>query len=73
LGKEDRVTINGVPVQFIPVTPGLMDEALNKAKHVSVCGVTPRRKRNIDKEIVVRLHSSFEDMVRKHPDIGTEF
>ena len=22
----------------------------------------------MDKEIVVRLHSSFEDMVRKHPD-----
>jgi len=27
----------------------------------------------MDKEIVVRLHSSFEDMVRKHPDTGTEF
>jgi len=41
-GKEDRVTINGVPVQFIPAAPGLMDEALNKAKHVSVCGVKTR-------------------------------
>lgn len=27
----------------------------------------------MDKEIVVRLHSSFEEMVRKHPDTGTEF
>jgi len=36
-----------------------------------VCGVTPRR--TMDKEIVVRLHASFEDMVRKHPDTGTEF
>ena len=27
----------------------------------------------MDKEIVVRLHSSFEDMVRKHPDTGVEF
>lgn len=27
----------------------------------------------MDKEIVLRLHSSFEDMVRKHPDTGTEF
>jgi len=27
----------------------------------------------MDKEIVVRLHSSFEDMVRKHSETGTEF
>ena len=27
----------------------------------------------MDKEIIVRLHSSFEDMVRKHPETGTEF
>jgi len=27
----------------------------------------------MDKEIVVRLHSSFEDMVRTHPDTSTEF
>lgn len=27
----------------------------------------------MDKEIVVRLHASFEDMVRKFPDTGTEF
>lgn len=27
----------------------------------------------MDKEIVVRLHASFEDMVRKHPQTGTEF
>ena len=41
-GKEDRVTINGVPVQFIPASPGLMEEALNKAMPVSVCGVKTR-------------------------------
>ena len=27
----------------------------------------------MDKEIVVRLHSSFEEMVRKHPESGVEF
>ncbi|MDY7009275.1 MAG: DNA damage-inducible protein D [Planctomycetota bacterium] len=27
----------------------------------------------MDKEIIVRLHSSFEDMIRKHPKTGTEF
>jgi DNA-damage-inducible protein D len=27
----------------------------------------------MDKEIVVRLHSSFEQMVRRHPETGTEF
>lgn len=27
----------------------------------------------MDKEIVVRLHSSFEDMVRKHSETGMEF
>ena len=27
----------------------------------------------MDKETVVRLHSSFEDMVRKHPESGVEF
>ncbi|MEI7435809.1 MAG: hypothetical protein WCL16_03255 [bacterium] len=41
-GTEDRVTLNGVPVQFIPASPGLMEEALNKAMPVSVCGVKTR-------------------------------
>jgi len=27
----------------------------------------------MDKEIVVRLHASFEDMVQQFPDTGTEF
>jgi DNA-damage-inducible protein D len=27
----------------------------------------------MDRDIVVKLHSSFEDMVREHPDTGTEF
>ena len=38
-GAEDRVMIHGVPVQFIPATPGLMEEALEKAVSVTVCGV----------------------------------
>jgi len=31
------------------------------------------RKAHMDKEIVVRLHSSFEEMVRNFPDSGVEF
>jgi hypothetical protein len=31
------------------------------------------RRGLMDKEIVVRLHSSFEEMVRKFPDTETEF
>ena len=27
----------------------------------------------MDKQVVVRLHASFEDMVRKHPETGVEF
>jgi DNA-damage-inducible protein D len=27
----------------------------------------------MDKEIVIKLHASFEDMVQKYPDTGTEF
>jgi len=38
-GPEDRVIINGVPVQFIPASPGLMEEALSKAADARVCGV----------------------------------
>ena len=41
-GKEDRVTINGVPVQFIPTSRGLMEEALDKARPVTICGVKTR-------------------------------
>jgi DNA-damage-inducible protein D len=33
----------------------------------------PGRRRRMDKEIVVRYHTSFEDMVRKFPDTGTEY
>lgn len=38
-GAEDRVMIRGVPVRFIPATPGLMEEALEKSVLVTVCGV----------------------------------
>ncbi len=41
-GKENRIMINGVPVQLIPAEPGLMEEALDKAAPVEICGVTAR-------------------------------
>ena len=41
-GLEDRVNIHGVPVQFIPAAPGLMEEALQYARSATVCGVRTR-------------------------------
>ncbi len=38
-GAEDRVAIEGVPVQFIPASPGLMEEALSQARAVTIGGV----------------------------------
>ena len=38
-GKEDRVNIEGVPVQFIPASPGLVEEALQHAVNVTISGV----------------------------------
>lgn len=35
-GEEDRVLIAGVPVQFIPAEPGLMEEALRAAVGVRI-------------------------------------
>lgn len=41
-GVEDRVMIQGVPLQFIPASHGLMEEALDKALPVRICGVKTR-------------------------------
>jgi hypothetical protein len=41
-GEEDRVVIEGVPVQFIPAEPGLLEEALQNAVAVEIEGVSTR-------------------------------
>lgn len=41
-GKEDSVVIKGVPVQFIPASPGLMTEALEQAREVKIGGVATK-------------------------------
>ncbi len=41
-GEEDRIVIEGVPVQFIPADPGLLEEALGKAVTVEIEGVATR-------------------------------
>lgn len=38
-GVEDRIMIGGIPVQFIPAAPGLMEEALDQAKTITLSGV----------------------------------
>ncbi len=38
-GKEDRVSIEGIPVQFIPVSKGLVEEAMRNAVNVTISGV----------------------------------
>jgi hypothetical protein len=38
-GEEDRVNIEGIPVQFIPVSEGLVEEAIKNAKNVTISGV----------------------------------
>lgn len=38
-GKEDRVNIEGIPVQFIPASAGLVEEALRHAVSVTISGV----------------------------------
>ncbi len=38
-GKEDRISIEGIPVQFIPVSAGLAEEALQHAVSVTISGV----------------------------------
>jgi hypothetical protein len=41
-GKEDRVDIKGIPVQFIPASKGLVEEALKNAVNVTISGVETR-------------------------------
>jgi len=41
-GMEDRVMVEGVPLQFIPASHGLMEEALENAVPVTICGVKTR-------------------------------
>jgi hypothetical protein len=38
-GKEDRVNIEGIPVQFIPASAGLVEDALRHAVSVTISGV----------------------------------
>jgi len=38
-GKEDRVSIEGIPVQFIPVSEGLVEDAVKNAVKVNISGV----------------------------------
>lgn len=44
-GVEDRIMINGVPVQFIPASRGLVEEALEKALQVKVGGINTKMLR----------------------------
>lgn len=41
-GLGDRVMIAGVPLQFIPASRGLMEDALDNALPVTICGVKTR-------------------------------
>jgi hypothetical protein len=41
-GKDDRVDIEGIPVQFIPASKGLVEEALKNAVNVTISGVETR-------------------------------
>lgn len=56
-GQEDRVVIAGVPVQFIPADPGLMDEALAEAIPVEIEGVQTR---------IMKLEHLMANMLRLH-------
>ena len=56
-GEEDRVLIAGVPVQFIPAEPGLMEEALQSAVDVRIEGEATR---------VLTLEYLMANMLRLH-------
>lgn len=56
-GEEDRVLISGVPVQFIPAEPGLMEEALHSAVDVRIEGVPTR---------ILTLEHLMANMLRLH-------
>jgi hypothetical protein len=56
-GEEDRVLISGVPVQFIPAEPGLMEEALQAAVGVRIDNVPTR---------ILTLEYLMANMLRLH-------
>lgn len=56
-GEEDRVVISGVPVQFIPAEPGLMEEALRAAADVRIDDVPTR---------ILTLEFLMANMLRLH-------
>lgn len=56
-GEEDRVLISGVPVQFIPAEPGLMEEALAAAVDVRIEEVPTR---------ILTLEHLMANMLRLH-------
>ncbi|MDP6629408.1 MAG: hypothetical protein QGH42_10890 [Kiritimatiellia bacterium] len=56
-GEEDRVVVEGVPVQFIPAEPGLLEEAMKKAVAVQIEGVATR---------VLTLEHLMANMLRIH-------
>lgn len=56
-GEEDRVLIFGVPIQFIPAEPGLMEEALASAVDVRIVGVPTR---------ILTLEHLMANMLRLH-------
>lgn len=56
-GEEDRVLISGVPVQFIPAEPGLMEEALRAAVDVRIDDVPAR---------ILTLEYLMANMLRLH-------
>lgn len=41
-GFEDRILIVGIPVLFIPAAPGLIEEALDRARPITLSGVKTR-------------------------------
>ena len=53
--NEDRVSINGILVQFIPAEPGMMEEALKNAVPVEIEGVPTR---------ILRLEYLMANMLR---------
>lgn len=56
-GEEDRVLISGVPVQFIPAEPGLMEEALRVAMNVWIDEIPTR---------ILTLEYLMANMLRLH-------
>ena len=54
-GEEDRVNVEGIPVQFIPASPGLVEEAVQHARSVTISGVKTRIL-TVEYLIAIMLH-----------------